>query len=120
MREVITLRHCIVRINIKLPIVVLRRFQQNVQVCAGVGLGGETESHRWPTVFVFDGLKGLFIQVVVDVNPFWVASICHAVIANEDDIDYISEVAGLQSRVEIFSKDVNGLQRILLCFSESG
>ena len=69
---------------------------------------------------MFDGVEGLFVQVVVDVNPLRVAGVRHAMVADKDDIDDIGEVAGLKSLVEIPSEDVNGLQRILSCISESG
>jgi len=101
------------RIDVKPFTVVLRRFQQNVQIHGGICLGREVQSHRWPAVLMFDETESLFVQVVVDVNPFWVTGICHPVVADEDDIDDIGEIANLQGLVEVFSKKVNGLQRIL-------
>lgn len=116
----IAFRHSVVRIDIKLLTVVLRCFQQGVQICSGVGLGREAQSHRWPTIFVVDGVEGLFVQIVVDVNPLRVAGVCHAMVTDEDDVDDICEVATLQGIVEIFGEDINSLQCILLCSSESG
>ena len=112
-REVITFWHRFVRINVELFAVVLCRLPQNVQVRARVGLRRESQSHRWPTVLVFNEVESLLVQIVVDVNPFWVAGVCHAVVADEDDVDDFSEIASLQTRVEILSKNVDGLQRIL-------
>ena len=46
------------------------------------------------------------------------AGIRHAVVANEDDVYDVGKVASLQSRMEVLSEDINGLQRILLRSSE--
>ena len=118
MREVITLRHRVVRVDIKLFAAVLRRFQQNLQIRGGVGLGREPQPHRWPAIFVFNGVEGLFVQEIIDINPFRVAGIRHSVVANEDDVYDVGKVASLQSCVEVLSEDINGLQRILLRSSE--
>ena len=102
------------RINVKLFVVVLRCLQQNVQVRGGVGLRRESQPHRWPAILVLNEVESLFVQVVVDVDPFWVAGVCHPVVADEDDVDDICEIASLQSVVEILSENVNALQCILL------
>ena len=62
---------------------------------------------------MFNEVEGLFTQVVVNVNPFWVTCVCHAMIADEYNVDDFGEVASLQSVVEITSENVNGLQCIL-------
>ena len=62
---------------------------------------------------MFNEVESLLVQIVVDVNPFWVAGVRHAVVTDEDDVDDFSEIASLQTRVEILSKNVDGLQRIL-------
>lgn len=101
------------RINVELFAVVLRRFQQDIQVRSGVGLGRESQAHRWPAVLVINQVESLFIQVIVDVNPLRVAGVRHAVVADEDNVDNFGEVASLQSLVEILGEKVYGLQRIL-------
>ena len=113
MREMVTLWHRLVRINAELLTVLLRCLQQNVQIRGGVSLRGESQPHRRPTVLVLDEIDSSFVQVVVDVYPFRVTGVCHPVVAHEDDIDDLCEVTGLQSRMEIFCKNVDGFQRIL-------
>lgn len=104
-------------VNVELLLVVLRRFQQNVQIRSGVDPWGEPQSHRWPTVFMLNGIEGLFVQVLVNENPFWVAGIRHAVVADKDDVNDIGEVTSFQSFVEVLSEDINSFQRILFCLS---
>ena len=58
-------------------------------------------------------VESLFVQVIVDVNPFGVTGICHSVVAHEDNINDICEVAGLQGLVEVLSEYINSFQRIL-------
>ena len=101
------------RINVELLTVVLGRFRQNVQIGGGIGPRGESQPHRRPTVLMVDEVESLFVQVVVDINPFWATSVGHAVVADEDDVDDLGEVASLQSLVEVLGENVDGLQRIL-------
>ena len=114
MREVETLWHRLVCINVEFLTVLLRRLQQNVQIRGGISLRGEPQPHRRPTILVFDEIDSLFAQVVVDVYPLGVAGVCHPMVAHEDDIDNICEVTGLQSRMEVSCENVDGFQRILL------
>ena len=100
-------------INIKLFTVGLRRFQQNIQIGSRVGLRRKSQSHRRPTVLVANQVESLFVQVIVDVNPFRVAGVRHTVVADEDDVDDVGEVATLQSLVKVLSENVDGLQCIL-------
>jgi len=55
---------------------------------------------------VIDQVESLFVQVIVDENPFRVAGVRHAVVADEDDVDNLCEITSLQSLVEILSKEV--------------
>ena len=71
---------------------------------------GEVQSYQWPTVLVSNETKSLFVQVIIDVHPFWVAGACHAVVADDGDTDDNGEIAILRSPVEILRKrsmDVN-------------
>ena len=115
MREVITLWHRLMSINVELVAIVLRRPRQNVQIRGGVGLRREPQPHRRPTVLVFNQIESLFIQVVVDVNPFGMTGVRHAVIAHKNDINNIGEIAGLQGIMKVLGEQVNRLQRILSC-----
>lgn len=62
---------------------------------------------------MFDEIESLFAQVIVDVDPLWVAGICHAVVTNEDDVNNFCKISGPQSVLKILSKEVNRLQGVL-------
>jgi len=62
---------------------------------------------------VVNEVESLLIQVVVDENPFRVAGVRHTMVADEDDVDNIREIANLQSLVKVLGEKIYGFQRIL-------
>ena len=58
---------------------------------------------------MLDEVDSLFTQVIVDVHPFWVTGICHAVVADENNVDDFGEIATLQGVLKILSEEVNSL-----------
>jgi len=62
---------------------------------------------------VINEVESLFTQVVVNVNPFWVTCVCHAMIADEYNVDDFGEIANFQSVMEVTGGKIDGLQCIL-------
>ena len=50
---------------------------------------------------------------VVDVYPLWVAGVRHTVIAHEDDVEDVREVACFQYIMQVFREDIYLVQNFL-------
>lgn len=63
---------------------------------------------------MFDCLHALFTDVIIEVYEFGMAGVCHAMIADKDDINNICQVSSLQLGVQIPCESVDGDKCILL------
>lgn len=55
-----------------------------------------------------------FTNIVIDVNEFWVACICHPVVANEDDVNDVRQIPGFEGIVYIPGKSIHFEEDMLL------
>ena len=106
------LGHCLVRVHVELAVTELRRVQEHAEVLVSVLRGVEAEAHRWPAVLVLDVLVAV-TKDVVDEDELGVTRVCHAMIAHEDNVDDVREVARLDLVVELAREDVDLLENFL-------
>ena len=61
--------------------------------------------YKGRTILVLDHVEAV-AEDVVDVYPFWVAGVRHSVIAHEDDVEDVGEVACLQYVMQVPREDI--------------
>ena len=112
LREVPTRRHRLMSVHVELATARARRVPEHPEVLVRVLLGVEAEAHGGPAVLVRD-VRVAVAEEVVDEDELGVARVRHAVVADEDDVDDVGQVARLDLVVQVAREDVDLLQYFL-------
>ena len=104
--------HRRVRVDVELAAARARRVAEHGEVRVRVRRGVEAEAHRGPAVLVRD-VRVAGAEDVVDEDELGVARVRHAVVADEDDVDDVGQVARLDLVVQVAREDVDLLEDFL-------